>query len=81
MTGGRTTARPRVRVLRVTATLAVSWCGMFLGLVVTGVLIFGLGVPLPQNVGRVLSALLGAGLAVLFVRSSWQRWLAEDARA
>jgi len=53
--------------------------GYFVGIAITGVLIFFLDVPLAESPAKWLSALLGVVLAFSFV--VWRRptWLVEDA--
>lgn len=53
--------------------------GYFVGIAITGVLIFFLDVPLAESLAKWLSAVLGVVLAISFV--VWRRstWLVEDA--
>jgi uncharacterized membrane protein len=80
MTTGDHKRWPRPNWLRALAAVCVLGIGYFIGIAITGVLIFILGVPLAESAAKWLSAVLAVALTIWFV--TWRRttWLAEDAR-
>jgi thiol:disulfide interchange protein len=65
--------------MRVLAVACVLGIGYFIGIVITGALIFLLSVPLAETAARWLSAALAVALTIWFVTRRRTTWSAEDA--
>jgi uncharacterized membrane protein YfcA len=60
------------------ALACVRGIGYFIGIIITGVLIFLLGVPLAETAATSLSAALAVALTIWFVTRRRASWSAED---